>query len=411
MWILGGGLERITMVANNCADVIKINHGPILDYLEKASNKVYGQNEQETRAFRIIADHLKAAVFLIADGVIPSNTDRGYYVRRLIRRSARHANLLGIKKSVLAEIVEPITEMYREQYPELSEKMEIIKKEISTEEEKFRKTLANGLTVTKKLFSEKKPLNDIKFVKVMESSDKRSFFVDFLGGKFKASNKYNISESELKQALISGSEAFDLFQSYGFPLEMIDEIATEERFIVDHIGFRKELEKHQTLSRTASAGKFKGGLADAGEETKKLHTATHLLRRALEIVFGQPIKQKGSNIYADRLRFDFAYAEKLTAEQIKHVEDIVNEQINKNLPVTFREMPLAEARDLGAAGVFDAKYGDRVKVYFIGQDNDFFSKEICGGPHIDNTGAIGKFKIQKEESSSAGIRRIKAIVS
>ncbi|MEK7081063.1 MAG: alanine--tRNA ligase-related protein [Patescibacteria group bacterium] len=376
----GGGLERLAMATNNCPDIIEINHRPILDYLEKVSGKKYGKNPEEVRAFRVIADHIKAAVFLISDGINPGNTDREYFVRRLIRRSVRHANSLGITKSILSEIVNPIAEMYKNSYPEIITETETIKKVIKDEEEKFRNTLENGLKIIEK--------------------KKQKF-------------KNNLSEFSL-----SVEELFDLYSTYGFPIEMsleeLDKIRLKNipQDIKDFfiLSFKEKLKKHQELSRTSSAGMFKGGLGGTGEMETKLHTATHLLNATLRQVLGNNVMQKGSNITTERLRFDFTHPQKMTEEEKKRVEEIVNDKIAEKLPVSFMEIPKAEAEKI-AVHSFNEKYGDIVKVYFIGNEKSgYFSREFCGGPHVLNTGELGNFKILKEEAVAQGIRRIKAVL-
>ncbi len=362
----GMGMERILGVINNQPDIYLTDlFAPAIAYLEQAS----GQNYQDsTRAFRIIADHTRASIFLLADekAVTPSNKDQGYILRRLIRRAVRLANNWPTPaEEILVGVAKAITSSMGEAYPELITKADFIASELRGEVAKFKATLDRGLKEFQTIIS--------------------------------------------KSQSISGEEAFMLYQSYGFPLEMTEELAKENNVTVDVAGFDQELAKHQELSRTAAAGKFKGGLADNSEETTKLHTAAHLLLQALRQVLGPDVYQRGSNITTERLRFDFSYPEKMTMEQIKQVEDIVNQQIALNLPVTCQELSLDEARQQGAMGIFEAKYGERVKVYTIGQDQPF-SKEICGGPHVEQIGDLGHFKIAKEESSSAGVRRIKAVL-
>lgn len=362
----GMGMERILGVINNQPDIYLTDlFAPAIAYLEQAS----GQNYQDsTRAFRIIADHTRASIFLLADekAVTPSNKDQGYILRRLIRRAVRLANNWPTPaEEVLVGVAKAITVSMGEAYPELVTKADFIASELRGEVAKFKATLDRGLK---------------EFQAIVAKSQS-----------------------------ISGEEAFMLYQSYGFPLEMTEELAKENSLTVDIVGFNQELAKHQELSRTAAAGKFKGGLADSSEETTKLHTAAHLLLQALRQVLGSDVYQRGSNITTERLRFDFSYPEKMTPEQIKEVEEIVNQQIALNLPVTCQELSLDEAREQGAMGIFDAKYGDRVKVYTVGGEKPF-SKEICGGPHVEQIGILGCFKILKEESSSAGVRRIKAVL-
>jgi len=362
----GLGLERVLAVLNHESDIYLSDlFQPIISYLQKVSGRSY---LDEARTFRIIADHLRASAFLLADekAVTPSNKDQGYILRRLIRRAVRLVYNWPIPASaILSGVVEQIIATMGEAYPELVRRHDFIIAEITKEINKFNHTLDRGLK---------------EFARLVGDS-----------------------------RLISGVDAFMLYQSYGFPLEMTKELAQERGGTVDEAGFQEEMSRHQQLSRTAAAGKFKGGLADNSLATTRLHTAAHLLLQALRQVLGEGVYQRGSNITPERLRFDFSYPNKLTPEEIKRVEDIVNQQIVLDLPVTCREMSLQEARQAGAMGIFDAKYGDRVKVYTIGSDQPF-SQEICGGPHVQHTGELGHFRIIKEESSSAGVRRIKAIL-
>jgi len=359
----GGGLERMTMVSEGKNNVFETDL--FVNILGKISQISGGKKYQgNAAAFEIIADHIKAATFIMADdkGIAPSNTDQGYIVRRLIRRAVRYGRQLGIKNDLwIKEITQVVIDDYKDVYPELERNKDFVLSNLDEEETRFKKTLEKGL-------------------------------------------------KEFEKREISGREAFNLYQTYGFPIEMTKELAEEKGIQVDEEEFQQELKKHQELSRTASAGKFRGGLADAGEKTKKLHTAAHLLLAALRKVLNDSVTQKGSNITAERLRFDFSWPEKLTDEQKKQVEDLVNEVIKKDLPVVCEEMSLDEAKKQGAAGVFESKYGERVKVYTVGNDKEVFSQEICGGPHIERTGELGHFKITKEESSSAGVRRIKAML-
>lgn len=350
----GGGLERISMAVQNTNDIFKIDiFKNLIEVLERISGTQY-DDPKYTTSYRIIADHLRASVFLIGDGVLPSNTDQGYFVRRLLRRAVRYADLLGIKEENLAGLVDSILEYYESAYPETYNKKEIIKSEIHKEELKFRKTLATGLKEFEK-----------------------------------------------------GIDPFILFTSYGFPFELTRELAKEKGIIVDEAKFKKDLEAHQILSRLGSEQKFKGGLGGTGEMETKYHTATHLLLASLRNVLGGEIMQKGSNITTERMRFDFNWPEKLTTEQIKAVEDLVNQKIQEKLPVIMVEMPKEEAKKVVTTLSFDlSKYGDTVKVYKIGD----FSAEFCGGPHVTNTFELGHFKIVKEEAISAGIRRLKAVL-
>jgi len=353
----GMGVERTLVVLNDLDDdYMTETFLPIIKKIEKLSGKKYKENE---KAMRIIADHIKAAIFIIADGVLPSNTGQGYVLRRLLRRAVRYAKKLELKDSI-TQITEPVFEIYNN-YKELKNKKEIIKI-IKEEETKFNKTLDKGLKVFNKITKDKKQL--------------------------------------------SGKDAFLLYQSYGFPIEMTEELAREKKININKKGIEEELAKHQKLSRTASSGSFKSGLADQSEKTIKLHTATHLLNEALKKVLDKNIRQRGSNITPERLRFDFNFPRKLTEKEIKKVEELVNKKISQGLKVTSEEMPLKKALKIGIQSEFSAKYPDIVNVYSIGN----FSKEICTGPHVKNTNEIGKFKIKKEESSASGIRRIKAIV-
>ncbi|HUD02583.1 MAG TPA: alanine--tRNA ligase [Candidatus Paceibacterota bacterium] len=372
----GGGLERIAMAAHNLPDIIAVSHKPIVEYLEKASGKHYGDDVRETASFRIIADHMKAAVFLIADGVLPAKSDQGYFVRRLIRRSVRHADRLGITEAGFANVVKPIAAMYADAYPELTEKIVAIEKAIAEEEEQFRRTLARGMHELER----------------------------FVG-----------------QGTVSAQDAFQLFTTYGFPLELvIEEAGAKGIKQIDIEGFKELLKEHQNLSRAGSEQKFKGGLADTSEATTRLHTAHHLLLKALQMVLGPEVHQRGSNITQERLRIDFSYPTKMTDEQKREVERIVNEKIKEDIPVVRTEMDKDEAEKLGAEHEFGAKYPDKVSVYSVGPIDKAFSIEFCGGPHVTNTGELAtpnpstglraKFKILKEEAVAQGVRRIKAVL-
>ena len=327
----------------------------IISTLENLSHKKYDLNK---KSMRIIADHVRAATFIIADGVIPSNKERGYVLRKLIRRAIRHGQLLGIKENFLADLADKIINNYKNSYPELQINSKTITNELETEEHKFRQTLERGL------------------------------------------------KEITKQKKLSGKIAFDLYQSYGFPLELTVEIAKEKGQKINEAQFEEEFKKHQELSRTSTRGIFKGGLQDQSEITTRLHTATHLLQQALRVALGDHVRQKGSHITAERLRFDFSHPTKLTTDELKRVEDLVNEKIKENLPVSVKIVPLSQALSQGALTVLGAKYPEKVKVYSISN----FSKEVCGGPHVDFTGSLGSFKIIKEEAAGSGIRRIYAIL-
>lgn len=384
----GGGLERTLAVLNGFEDNYETEvWKPIIEQIEKISKRKYEQNKKE---MRIIADHLKASVFIIADGITPSNTEQGYVLRRLIRRAVRYGKLIGMK-NFTTKVAEPIFKIY-DDYEHLQKNKKLILDELQKEETKFNLTLEKGLRVFEKIIKNKtKKREDL-----IKGSRPPGGRVGEDGGLIKSPS-----------AKIPSKDAFLLYQSYGFPIEMTKEIAKEKGIQVDEAGFEKELAKHQQLSRTASAGKFKSGLADNSEATTKLHTATHLLLRALQIVLkDDSIIQKGSNITPERLRFDFSFPRKLTKEELGEVENLVNAQIQNSCEVLREEMSPSEARKKGARGIFDKKYGNKVSVYSIGD----FSKEICAGPHVGNTCELGKFKILKETSSSAGVRRIKAIL-
>ncbi len=316
---------------------------------------------------RIVAEHLRSSIMIISDGGRPSNVDRGYVLRRLIRRMTRHLNKLGIDLNELENLILLNIDVLKEMYPELQDNKEKIKNILVEEKNKFVKTLAHG---------------EKEFEKAI--------------AKAKQENKTQLD----------APTAFRLYDTYGFPPELTKDLAQEQGFTIDMDGFDKLFKEHQEKSRQGSEQKFKGGLADQSEQTIEYHTATHLLHKALQIVLGEHATQKGSNLTSERLRFDFAHPEKLTKEQIEEVERIVNEQIKRDLKVTCEEMTLEEAKKSGAMGLFENKYGEKVKVYTIGD----FSKEICGGPHVEHTGNMGTFKIKKEEASSAGVRRIKAVL-
>jgi len=360
----GGGLERMTMATEGLDNVFETDlFLKIIKKIEELSGKKYNSNR---KPFEIIADHLKAASFITGDGkgVVPSNVGQGYIVRRLIRRVIRFGKQLEIKNSDwIKQVALIVAEIYEDVYPELKKNINFVVDEFSKEEEKFEKTLESGLKEFGKL------------------------------------------------QIVTGKDAFNLYQTYGFPIEITQELAQEKGIRVDLDEFKIELEKHKELSRTASAGTFKGGLADASEATTKLHTTAHLMLAGLRKVLGPDVFQKGSNITAERLRFDFSHNEKMTPGQIKEVEDFVNQAIKENAPVECKEVSLDEAKEMGAMGVFESKYGQMVKVYtIIDKGGKIISREICGGPHVENTGVLGHFKIQKEESSSSGVRRIKAIL-
>ena len=358
----GMGLERITFLLQGKTTPFDTElFAPVMGKLESL------QKVDDIKSRRIIAEHLRSSMMIISDGGRPSNIDRGYILRRLIRRMTRHLNKLQISLDELGELIELDIDILKEMYPELDKNRDTIKQVILEEKDKFVKTLSHG---------------EKEFEKAIQ--------------RLRQENKDTID----------GQTIFKLYETYGFPPEITSDLAEEQGFKIDMTEFDKLFKEHQDKSRMGSEQKFKGGLADQNEQTIKYHTATHLLHKALQIVLGDHAKQKGSNITTERLRFDFSHPEKMTKEQLQQVEDIVNEKIKEDLPVTCEEMTVEEAKKAGATGLFENKYGEKVKVYTIGD----FSKEICGGPHVKHTGELGKFKILKEESSSAGVRRIKAIL-
>lgn len=361
----GMGLERTLAVLNSQETIFSTEvFQPIIKKISEISGLEYEGNE---RTFRIIADHLKAATFILAEGLSPSNIERGYVLRRLIRRAVRYGKQLGIDKMFTFKIAQAVIEIYKDEYSQVAENKDFIEEQLIKEEEKFARTLARGLRQLK---------NEME----------------------KIQNR--------KTRIISAATAFDLYQTYGFPLELTEELAKEKKLKIDKEGFSQELAKHQEVSRSGSDLKFKGGLADHSEQVTKYHTATHLLLAALREVLGPHVFQKGSNITSERLRFDFSHADKMTREQIKKVEDLVNEKIKEDLEIKMEEMALAEAKKQGAIGVFESRYSKQVKVYTIGT----FSREICGGPHVKRTSELGHFEIIKEESLGAGVRRLRAVL-
>ena len=368
----GGGLERIAAASLGNPDVFTIDTlGAVITQLEKLSGKRYAEDKA---AFRVVADHVRGAVFMIGDGVLPSNTEQGYFVRRLLRRSVRYADQIGVPAGALMDLAKSVIASYKDHYPELLAKDATIEEVIRKEEEKFRETLQKGLRQFEKISSRD----------------------------------------------ISAEDAFVLFSSYGFPVELTQELAEEKGVSVDLDGFKVQMEKHQELSRAGAEQKFKGGLADHGEKTTQLHTTHHLLLKSLQIVLGDHVKQRGSNITGERLRIDFSHDEKLTDEQRAEVEKIVNEKISEKLPVIKTILPKEMAEQLGAEQEFGQKYPDMVNVYSIGpkdatEENPMhenaFSIEFCGGPHVSNTADIqGTFHIAKEKASAAGIRRVRGVL-
>ena len=381
----GMGVERTVTNLNGLEDnYLAPMWKPMIEEIEKLSNKKYKDNERE---MRIIADHLKASVFIIADGIIPGNTEQGYVLRRLIRRAVRYAKKLGIPQDTdfTTPLIKEILKIY-DDYETLKTNKQKIIDELNKEEGKFEKTLDKGLNELKKKF----------FNKAIRGIDPE-----------------NISKGTIikgNKLRINGEKVFYFYQSFGFPIELTQEIMKEWGVEFDEQTMKEAQEaslKHQKLSQTASAGKFKSGLADNSEATTKLHTAAHLLNEALRVVLkNKNIFQKGANITSERLRFDFNSDRKLTDEEKQAIEDLVNKKIQEKIPVIMEEMTLNKAKSAGAHGIFDSKYGEKVKVYSIGD----FSKEICAGPHVENISELGHFKITKEQSSGSGVRRIKAIL-
>ena len=382
----GWGLERLLVFLNNTGDVYLTDlFIDVINYIEN-NNKLnfkYGTDEKSTRAMRIVADHIRTSVMLIGDenGILPSNIGAGYILRRLIRRAVRYANEIELPLSELSIIAKIFIEkVYNETYPRLMEKEDYILTELNKEIEKFNKALALGIK---------------EFEKVVSGIERKNQFM-------KQSNPDYVEENT-----INGKSAFRLFDTFGFPIEMTIEMATERGFDVDKVGFDEAFKAHQELARTTSAGAFKGGLADGSEETIRLHTACHLLLASLRKMFGNNIEQKGSNITSERLRFDFNFDRKLTDEEVQQVEDLVNDAINKSIPVERLEMSFAKAKEQGGYGVHKADESEIVSVYKIGEV-DF---QICGGPHVNNTRELKNFKIAKQEAVSAGVRRIKAVLN
>jgi alanyl-tRNA synthetase len=366
----GMGIERTIAILQGKKSVYETEvFQPIIEGVKRLSGVTYGEDDDKDMSIRIISDHVRTSVFILGDqkGVAPSNVGQGYILRRLIRRAVRHGRKLGIDGKFLGELAVIVLELYGAPYPELIEHKSFILDELAAEEAKFSETLQKG---------------EREFEKMLPNLMKGS------------------------SRVINGRIAFKLYDTYGFPIELTKELAAEHGFTVDEAGFDAAFQKHQETSRAGAEQQFKGGLADHSELTTALHTATHMLHQALRTVLGDHVGQKGSNITTERLRFDFTHPQPMTPEEIQRVEDIVNEQIKRDLPVTCETMSLEEAKKRGAIAFFDSKYGEQVKVYTIGD----FSKEVCGGPHVTHTGDMGHFHILKEQSSSAGVRRIKAVL-
>ena len=364
----GMGLDRTVATLQGVESVYDTDaFTGIIGAISRLCGKAFKQDAQTTRAFRIVADHIRCAAFILGDyrGVTPSNVDQGYILRRLIRRAIRFAMQLGMPENTMGEVAQAVIAQYGGVYPELAENSEHILSELRKEEARFQRTLRNGM------------------------------------------HEFDRIKGCFPDGRIDGASAFRLYDTFGFPIEFTEEMAGENGLTVDTAGFYAAFEEHQKKSQMGAEQRFKGGLADSSEETARLHTATHLLQAALRKVLDDPkISQRGSNITAERLRFDFSFERKITPEELEKIEALVNEWIQVAAPITCEELTVEEARDQGAIGLFGDKYGERVKVYTMGT----FSKEICGGPHAENTGALGHFKIKKEEASSSGVRRIKAVL-
>jgi len=391
----GMGLERTTAVVNGKDNIFDTDLFELV--LVKISELT---KNDDMRAKRIVADHIRAAVFIIADGVVPSNTDRGYVLRRLLRRAVRYSDVLGMQANSLISLVDIVVAKYADVYDNLKSQIETIKQEISKEENKFRLTIKNGM---RKFEEVTKHINIfvLDTVNVTDSDVKPEVVKQPKG------QANNIREEKI----MTGKQAFDLYQSDGFPIELTTEIAKERGIIVDVQGFYLEMSKHQELSKSGSGERFKGGLGGSSDQIVKYHTATHLFQQALIDVLGPEVAQKGSNITEERLRFDFVWSTKMTDEEKQKVEQIVNEKIEANLSVNKVILPIAEAEKTGARHLFNEKYGDEVSIYFVGGNLETaYSKEFCGGPHVENTGTLGHFKIIKEEAIAAGVRRIKAVL-
>jgi len=422
----GMGLERTVCVLNGKKSVYEIDaFAGILNRIAELSGKVYEAEESTTRAFRIIADHMRTATFILGDdrGVSPSNTDQGYILRRLIRRTVRYGMQLGMPEGFTVEIAKVIIGQYKDVYPELERNAAFVLEQLQLEEGRFARTLKQGEKEFEKVYNNvcqtRATLESIliaehpvALAKEMAESKKLWPSPDMMpiieAAKAEDAMALEAAVKARMESLgtLDGRSAFKLYDTYGFPIEMTKELAAEKGLTVDEADFAERFKKHQELSHQGADQKFKGGLADHSEQTARLHTATHLLHAALRKVLGDEVAQKGSNITAERLRFDFSFGRKMTPEEIQEVERLVNVAIDAKAPVVCEEMTVPEAKAKGAIGLFESKYGERVRTYKMGE----FSFEICGGPHAENTGDLGSFKIQKEESSSAGVRRIKATI-
>ena len=422
----GMGLERTICVLTGKKSVYETEiFERILGKIEELSGKQYTPNDENTKAFRIIADHMRTSTFILGDdrGVSPSNTDQGYILRRLIRRAVRYGMSLGMADGFTAEIANVIIDQYKSVYPELERNAAFVIEQLKLEEGRFARTLRQGEKEFEKVYN-----NTVNTKALLESiltaEDKIAFAQEMAKVKklrpspdmmpiIEAANAGDeaaliaaVNTRMASLTVLDGRSAFKLYDTYGFPIEMTIELAAEKGLTVDEADFAERFKQHQEKSHQGAEQKFKGGLADHSEQTAKLHTATHLLHSALRKVLGDEVAQKGSNITAERLRFDFSFGRKMTKEEIEEVQRLVNVAIEAKVPVVCEEMTVPEAKEKGAIGLFESKYGETVRTYKMGE----YSFEICGGPHAENTGDLVSFKIQKEESSSAGVRRIKAVI-
>ena len=422
----GMGLERTVCVLNGKKSVYEIDaFEGILKRISELSGKEYGADDAETKAFRIIADHMRTSTFILGDdrGVSPSNTDQGYILRRLIRRAVRYGMQLGMPDGFTVEIAKVIIDQYKDVYPELERNSAFVLEQLSLEEGRFARTLKQGEKEFEKVYnnvcqtkallesiqSAENPVAlaaELAETKKLRPSPDMMPIIDAAKAGDAAALAAAVKTRMDSLSTMDGRSAFKLYDTYGFPIEMTRELAAEKGLTIDEADFAERFKKHQELSHQGADQKFKGGLADHSEQTARLHTATHLLHAALRKVLGDEVAQKGSNITAERLRFDFSFGRKMTPEELAEVERLVNIAIDAKVPVVCEEMTVPEAKAKGAIGLFENKYGERVRTYKMGD----YSFEICGGPHAENTGDLGSFKIQKEESSSAGVRRIKATI-
>ncbi len=440
----GMGLERTICTLTGAKSVYETElFSDIIGRIEELSGKQYeGADDETRRAFRIVSDHLRTSTFILGDprGVAPSNVDQGYVLRRLIRRAVRYGMLLGLEEGFTAEVAMVIIAQYAKVYPELEQNRAFVLEQLLLEEKRFQRTLQQGTKMFEKMFGH---INEVtenlrRGREELQKTLEEGGIVDKLrqaqeaaknvGSKMRPTPEMQGMLEEIKKFTdavavvegfsakvkefskglntINGRDAFKLYDTYGFPIEMTMEMAKERGLKVDEKDFEERFKQHQEKSHAGAEQRFKGGLADSSDQTAKLHTATHLLQAALRKVLGPEVGQKGSNITAERLRFDFTFGRKMTKEELDEVQKLVNEAIEKKMPISFEEMSVEEAKNQGAIGLFGDRYGEKVKVYSMGD----FSKEICGGPHADNTGDLVSFKIQKEEASSAGVRRIRATV-